>query len=97
MPIQVFEKMTYGKFKSDYSVSTKLATNVGIARIKGHRDSLEDHRLSQIRIHASKIQTQNSSSSAKFELLDEKLKLLTDHLNELIIVAKEGHFPLRIP
>jgi hypothetical protein len=87
-----------GKFQSNYSVSTNLATNVDIARIEeAERDSLEDHRLSQIRMEASMIQTQNKSSSAKFEFLDEKLNLLTDHLNELIYVAKEGHFLLRIP
>lgn len=87
-----------GDFQSDYSESTNLATNADIARIEeANRDSLEDHCLSQIRTQASKIQTQNCSNSAKCVLLDEKLNLLTDHLNELIYVAKEGHFPLRIP
>ena len=87
-----------GDLQSDHSVSINLATDVDIARIeKAKRDSFEDHCLSQMRIEVSKIQTQNSADSTKFELFDENLNLVNDHLNELIFVAKEGHFPLRIP
>lgn len=85
-----------GKLQDDCPVSNDLATDVDIdfgrELVKG--DTFEDHCLNQIRIQVSKIQNQNSANSEKFALLDEKINLLTDHLNELIFVAKEGHLPL---
>ncbi len=85
-----------GKLQDDSAVSNGLATDVDIdfgkELVEG--DRFEDHCLNQIRIQVSKIQNQNSANSEKFALLDEKINLLTDHLNELIFVAKEGHLPL---
>ncbi|MGB2499120.1 MAG: hypothetical protein ACPIA2_05465 [Mariniblastus sp.] len=85
-----------GKLQVDSPISGELATDVdldfGRRLVDGNR--FEDHCLNQIRIQVSKIQSQNSINSEKFALLDEKLNLLTDHLNELIFVAKEGRLPL---
>ena len=85
-----------GKLQDDCPVSNDLATDVDIdfGRELVEGDTFEDHCLNQIRIQVSKIQNQNSANSEKFALLDEKINLLTDHLNELIFVAKEGHLPL---
>ncbi len=85
-----------GDLQGDCPATNELATDVDIelGREEIAGDAFDDHCLNQIRMQVSKIQTQNSANSEKFALLDEKLNLLTDHLNELIFVAKEGHFPL---
>lgn len=85
-----------GKLQVDSPISGELATDVDLEFGRGLVDGnrFEDHCLNQIRIQVSKIQSQNSVNSEKFALLDEKLNLLTDHLNELIFVAKEGRLPL---
>jgi hypothetical protein len=85
-----------GDLIGDCQTSNELATDVDLDT--GGEvvdvDAFEDHCLNQIRIQVSKIQAQNNDNSEKFAVLDDKLNLLTDHLNELIFVAKEGHFPL---
>ena len=83
-----------GDLIGDCQTSNELATNVDLDTGGEVVDAFEDHCLNQIRIQVTKIQTQNNDNSEKFAVLDEKLNLLTDHLNELILVAKEGHFPL---
>ncbi len=84
-----------GNLQFERSDSSNLTTDVGIgSRGEGlEANEFEDHCLNQIRIQVSKIQTQNDANSEKFAQLDEKLNLLTDHLSELIFVAKEGHLP----